>query len=106
MKNPDTATTQAVGVAFTIQSDLSDCASVRGTAVPAVHTGGTPVPRFTALCIARRFGAEITSGSLTASTSGLRNRFQGLEELFVLIFKHGSQVEQEGVLFDPSDNRR
>ena len=34
-----------------IQSDLSNGASFRGTAVPAVITGGTPVPRFMSLCI-------------------------------------------------------
>ena len=34
-----------------IQSDTSNFASIRGTAVPAVITGGTPVPRFTSLCI-------------------------------------------------------
>jgi len=34
-----------------IESDLSNGASYRGTAVPAVITGGTPVPRFMSLCI-------------------------------------------------------
>ena len=35
----------------TMQSVLGACASFRGTVAPAVHTGGTPVPRFTALCM-------------------------------------------------------
>jgi len=37
-----------------IQSDTSNFASFRGTAVPGVITGGTPVPRFTSLCIEGR----------------------------------------------------
>jgi hypothetical protein len=52
------------GYCASIQNDLNNCASLRGTAVPAVITGGTPVPQFMSLCIveflsALRFGADV-----------------------------------------------
>ena len=46
------------------QSDLGNGASFRGTAVPAVITGGTPVPRFVSLFIGRSFALP-RSGGLT-----------------------------------------
>jgi len=71
------------GLSGATQSDLSDCASVRGTAFPAVHTGGTPVPRFTALCIAARSrkGGALAEPSPTISWSPLsRSRERGRGE--------------------------
>jgi len=52
------------GYCASIQNDLNNCASLRGTAVPAVITGGTPVPQFMSLCIvqflpALRFGVDV-----------------------------------------------
>ena len=52
------------GYCATIQNDLNNCASLRGTAVPAVITGGTPVPQFMSLCIvqflpALLFGVDV-----------------------------------------------
>jgi len=61
---------------LTIQSGLSNGGSFRGTAVPAVITRGTPVPRFMSLCMdtfcfgtastqVRKFAISISSWLVT-----------------------------------------
>ena len=51
---------------------------------------------------------NITEGQFSVEDEGshrLLNRLQGSEEFFVLIFKHGSQVKEQGLLFNAGDNR-
>ena len=43
-----------------IQNDLNNCASLRGAAVPALITGGTPVPQFMPLCIVQFLSALLS----------------------------------------------
>jgi hypothetical protein len=49
--------------------------------------------------------AEKSSEKPPHSKSCLPNALQSSEEFFVLILKHGPQVKEQGVLFNPGDNR-